>query len=153
MWSFPHQGGPPLSFLPNLHPSLPLSSWVLPFLLPILLLRGGGPLVGGRKRAFGTESAEVLREVRNPGHPSCRWKFGTQSPPSPHCPAPAPCQAQRGPVLHTSRSTVQPAQLAGTGEEAPGGSTEEPDTQRGGEGLHLSDVPCDCLGVGWAPWK
>lgn len=96
---FSTPGRPPLSFLQNLRPSLPLSSCVLPFLLPVPLLKGGG-LVGGRKWAFGMELAGVMEEVRNPGHPSCRRKVRTQSLPSPLGPTPvALCQAQPGPVL------------------------------------------------------
>lgn len=135
---FSTPGGPPLSFLQNLHPSLPLSSCALPFLPPIPLLRGEGQLVGGRKWAFGVESAEVLGEVRNPGHPSCRRKVGTQSPHSLLCPTPGRCQAQHGPALlhciaslHTSRSS---AQLGGDWGGGARGSTEEPDTGRRGWG-------------------
>ena len=137
---FSTPGGPPLSFLQNLHPSLPLFSCVLPFLLPIPLLRGGGPLVGERKWAFGMESAEVLGEVRNPGHPSCRRNIGTQSPHSLLCPTPAPCQAQRGPaLLHCILLVPQPS-LGGIGAEAPGGAQRSLTRGGGDGGLHLRAV-------------
>lgn len=89
--------------------------------------------------------AEVTEEVRNPGHPSCRRKVGTQSPPSPlaSC-TDSLCQAQPGPVLlHFIPLILYPHW--GTGEEAPAGSMEEPTGKRMGITPQHSDVPCDCL--------
>lgn len=70
----------------------------------------------------------------------------TQSPPSPLCPTPASCQAQHGPVLlHCIPLIPQPSLPSwGIGEEAPEGSTQEPDMELGEWGLtlQLSDVLC-----------
>ena len=153
-----HTREAPLSFLQNLRPSLPLSC-VLPFLLPVPLLKGwgwgaAGGGVGGRKWAFGKELAEVMEEVRNPGHPSCRGRSGPSLHPAHLASHPSPCaRLSLGLSCFTSYlSFLIPA--GGTGEEAPVGSMEEPGTgRRMGIASQHSDVPCDCLGVEWAPWN
>lgn len=136
------------SILPSL--CLPVAS---PSSSPAFSL-GEGTTEGGGW-AFGMESAEVLGRDRSPGHPSCRWKGGTQSPSSLLCPrlTPAPCQAQHGLVLlHCMPLVPQPSQpsLGATGEEAPegrhGGASYG--WGRWGATPQLSDVPCDCLGIG-----
>ena len=137
-----HTREAPLSFLQNLHPSLPLSC-VLPFLLPVPLLKGRGDCRGqGRgggnghlawswqrswKRS-GTQDIPVAEEGRDPVSTQPTW---------PHTRHPVPgsawaCLAS----LHTSHSL---SPLGGQGRRHLWAAWRSL-AQGGGWGLHLSTV-------------
>lgn len=122
---------------------------------------GAGREVVGRKQAFGMELAGVLKEVRNPGHPSCslRVEGGDPVPTQPALPhthlVPGSAWACLA-SLHTSHSTAKATQLGDRlGRRLLWGARRSL-TREGGEWeftLRVSDVLCECLGVGSAPWR
>lgn len=147
-----HTRGPPHS-VSSKTPALPS---LCPPAFPLPILLRGWAAAQGQEWEFGMESSEFLRKVTNSGHPGCRLRDG-RSEPSPH---PA-CFASHPPGARLSMglscftaylSFHSPDSLVGgTGEAAPEGSTQEPDTVRGAEGgpLWLGHVLGDCLGVIW----
>lgn len=133
---FHTRGGPPLGFLPNLHPSLPLSSCAP--LLPVLSWGGARSRRPGAGLGLLRGLLRFLRKVANPGHPSHRLQDGRSGPsPHPACFAPHPPGARLSVGLScftTYLSFHSQASLAwggGVGAEAPEGRAEEPDMGRG----------------------
>lgn len=102
----------------------------------------------GRKQAFGMALAGILKEVRNPGHPSCSLPSGRWGPsPHPACFAPHPPCARLSLGLScftaylSFHSQASPAG-GSIGEEAPAGSTEQPEVGRRGMGAYTLAQRC-----------
>lgn len=132
-----HTRAPPLSFLQNLRPSLPLSSCAPP--PPSSLGRG---LCPGAGMGIWHRVLRVLQKsyrLRTSPEMEGRDPVPTQ-PALPHThPVPGSAWACLA-SLHTSRSTAQTAWPGGIGEEAPEGSTREPGPGRGSVGDTLGSV-------------
>lgn len=108
---------------------------------------GAGREMVGRKQAFGMELAGVLKEVRNPGYPSCslRVEGGDPVPTQPALPhthlVPGSARACLA-SLHTSHSTAKPVQLGDPLGRRPLRGAQEPEVGRRGLGAYTLAQRC-----------